>query len=206
MITKVSTILLAAGLSERMGKDKLLLEYNGKTFLEHSIDLLIELPVFERIIVTTDTRQKQITIPHTIKLCINPHPEKGISSSINIGVEAATGTHYLFLTADQPLLTTNDLQPLLDAVDINPDNIIFPVINSKPSSPTIFPGIFKEQIRKLRGDNGGRVIRDANKDLLYTIQPANPSNFIDIDNAEDYAKMKGKKHDKRTINRTCKRS
>jgi molybdenum cofactor cytidylyltransferase len=174
-----------------MGEDKLLLEYNGKTLLQHSIDLLQNLPVYERIIVTTNARQNQITIPHTIKLCINPYPEQGISSSIKVGIKAAAGTHYLFLAADQPMLTANDLQPLLDATTANPKRIIFPVIDSKPSSPTIFPSTFKEQLLNLRGDNGGRVIRDANKELWHTIQPENPSNFTDIDRPEDYTNLKG---------------
>jgi len=191
MTNKVSAILLAAGLSARMGEDKLFLKYNGKSFLQNTINMLIELHVFERIIVTTDTRQKQVSIPNAIKVCINPYPEKGISSSIKSGVEAATGTHYLFLAADQPLLTTNDLQPLLDAVDKNPEKIIFPVIYLKPSSPTIFPSVFKEQLKKLCGDNGGRVIREAHRDLWYTIQPVNPNNFSDIDSAQDYNRMKG---------------
>jgi len=169
-----------------MGKDKLLLEYDGKNFLERSIDLLRELPVYERIIVTTDARQKHITIPHTIRLCINPYPERGQSTSIKIGIKAATGTHYFFLAADQPLLTSNDLIPFLDAASANPEKIIFPIIDSKPSSPTLFPGIFKNELIKLCGDNGGRVLRDANKELWYTIHPANPENFTDIDSAEDY--------------------
>jgi len=33
----MTTILLAAGLSTRMGKNKLLLEYNGKTIIENTI-------------------------------------------------------------------------------------------------------------------------------------------------------------------------
>jgi molybdenum cofactor cytidylyltransferase len=169
-----------------MGEDKLLLDFNGKTFLQHSIDLLIELPVYERIVVTTDARQKQVALPDIIKLNINPHPEQGVSGSVRAGVDAATGTHYLFLNADRPLLRAEDLKPMLDAVITNPGNIIFPVIGSKPSSPTIFPSSFKEELKNLRGDNGGRIIRDASKEIWYTIKPENPNNFTDIDNPADY--------------------
>jgi molybdenum cofactor cytidylyltransferase len=190
MSNNVAAILLAAGQSTRMGKDKLLLKHNGITFLEHSIDLLCKLPVYERIVVTTDARQKTVTIPKTIKLLINPHPERGQSSSIHTGIEAATGTHYLFLVADQPLLTAKDLQPLFDAVNSNPKKIIFPAIDSQPYSPTMFPGSFKDELLKLRGDNGGRKIRDAGKEHWHPIQPENPSNFTDIDRPEDYANLK----------------
>ena len=170
-----------------MGADKLLLDYNGKTLLQHSIDLLQELPVYERIVVTTDARQKQVNIPCDVKVCINAHPEQGQSSSIKVGVEVAVGTHYFFLVADQPMLTAKDLIPLLDAAINNPGKIIFPVIDLIPSSPTIFPSSFKEELKSLQGDIGGRAIRDAHKDLWHTINPENPGNFTDIDNTEDYA-------------------
>ena len=191
MIFKVSAVLLAAGLSTRMGVDKLLLKHKGKTFLQHSIDLMQELPVFERIVVTTDVRLKHIALPLTTKLCINPHPEQGQSTSIKAGVEAAAGTHYLFLNADQPLLTLEDLIPILNAANMNPEKIVFPLIDSKPNSPTLFPSSFKDKLINLRGDIGGKVIRDAHRELWHTVQPENPENFTDIDNVEDYTKLKG---------------
>jgi molybdenum cofactor cytidylyltransferase len=194
MCVKVSAILLAAGLSVRMGRDKLLLDYCGTSILQHSVDLLSELPVYERILVTTDARSANIALSPGVRVFINSQPENGLSSSINIGVEKATGTHYMFLTADQPKLTKADILPLMEAAQNNPDKIIYPVIDSIPRSPTIFPGSFREQLLKLynysqaqQNDIGGRSIRDANKQLNLAIETENPTNFIDIDTAEDYS-------------------
>jgi len=183
---KISAILLAAGLSQRMGCDKLLLEYRGKTFLQRSVELLSSLPVFERIIVISNTRSKIITLPSGIQLIINSIPENGISGSISTGVEAAKGTHYFFLTADQPLLTVADLRPLLEASEANPDKIVFPIIDNKPCSPTMFPGRFRTELLALSGDTGGRAIRDADLGACHAVEPERPENFFDIDSAEDY--------------------
>ena len=169
-----------------MGCEKLLLEYHGKTLLQQSIELLSSLPVFEHIIVTSETGSKNITLPSGIKLLINHTPENGISGSINTGVKAAAGTHYLFLTADQPLLTLADLIPLLESSEVYPDKIVFPVIDSKPCSPTIFPGRFRTKLLDLSGDTGGRAVRDANPGACCGVGPERPDNFIDIDSAEDY--------------------
>ena len=183
-------------MSQRMGKDKLLLGYNGTPLLQHSVDLLFELPVFERIMVTTDARLDDISLPPDVRVFINSQPENGLSSSIHIGVEKATGTHYMFLTADQPKLTKMDIMPLLEAAQNNPDKIIYPVIDSIPCSPTMFPEIFREELLKLydlsqnqKNDTGGRRIRDANKNLNLPIEPANPANFIDIDNVDEYENL-----------------
>jgi len=183
---KISAILLAAGLSNRMGKDKLLLKYLEKSLLQHSTDLLLEIPVFERILITTDTRSKTLILPPGICVYINDLPEEGQSRSIKIGVEAATGTHYLFLNADQPRLTPDDISLLLKSAKNNPEKIIYPVIDSAPCSPAIFPEYFRKDLLNLTGDDGGRIIRLANPGLCYEVEVLNPDNFIDIDDEKDY--------------------
>ena len=192
---KISAILLAAGLSRRMGRDKLLLKYNGKSLLQLAVDLLTELPVYERIIVGTQagtvllcsTENTREPSPSVFPLVlINPNPKDGQSGSVRIGVGAATGTHFLFLNADQPKLTKEDLLPMLEAAGDNPDKIIFPVINGEPCSPTIFPERFRTNLLDLQGDNGGRVVRDAFPEHNQTVKPENPINFTDIDTWEDF--------------------
>jgi len=184
--SQVSVIVLAAGTSRRMGRDKLLLEYDGKTFLQRAVDLVIALPVKERIIVTSAKLSASPCRNHGFKVLVNPSPEEGISKSVRIGIKAATGTHYLFLTADQPMLKVNDIMPLIDAVKSNPDKIIYPVIDSKPSSPTLFPAKYRLELLSLTGDSGGRSIRDKYKMDAFEIEPESPGNFIDIDTIEDY--------------------
>jgi len=193
MIIKVSAILLAAGMSKRMGLDKLQFAYKSKTLLHHAVELLSLLPVYEKILVTTDTRSTRIDIPSDIILCINPQPEIGVNKSINIGLKAASGTHYLFLTADQPKLTVVDIMPILKTAENNPQNIVHPIINSKPCSPTLFPAAFRNDLlnlydtsHKKKSDSGGRVIRDINQHLCLAVKPEYPMNFSDIDDDDDY--------------------
>ena len=189
---RISAILLAAGLSQRMGSYKLMLEYQGKPILQHSIDLLNELPVYERILVTSEVRVNRVVIYPNIVRVINTQPEKGLSTSIKLGVEAATGTHLLFLSADQPKLKVTDMKPILEAANSDPDKIIYPLIDSKPDSPTLFPGSFRMELLNLyktsqkdQNDAGGRIIRDANKHLCLPFEPEKPMNFNDIDTPDD---------------------
>ena len=185
VLLSTSAILLAAGLSRRMGRDKLLLEYSGKTFLQRAVDLMAELPVYERILVTTEARIESVDIPDGIQVLVNPSPEDGLSSSIRIGVTSATGTHYMFLTADQPKLTAGDLLPLLEAAKSNPDKIVSPMVDSKPCSPTIFPEKYRLDLLRLTGDTGGKKIRKSNPESCFPLIPNYPGNFTDVDNEED---------------------
>lgn len=200
-----------------MGRDKLLLEYNGKSLLQYAVDLLSDLPVDERIIITTDARAEHIILPPGIRLCINYNPEIGQSESIRLAIEQTetqgmtqeirspvsseehkerkksdplcnsyNSSSYLFLNADQPRLTVKDVLQLLAVAKENPNMIIYPMIDDQPCSPTIFPNIFCSQLLNLTGDDGGRVIRNVNKEYCLAVTPTVPENFIDVDNEEDY--------------------
>ena len=54
----MTTILLAAGLSTRMGKNKLLLEYNGKTIIENTLVSVLSLS--DKVIVVTGFEKERI--------------------------------------------------------------------------------------------------------------------------------------------------
>jgi len=169
-----------------MGEDKLNFEFEGKSLLQRAVDLLSALPVHRHIIITTDARSKSIVLPPGIKLFVNKDPSAGISGSVKLGVKKARGTHYLFLNADQPRLTVNDVYLLLKIAKANPDKIVFPMINEKPCSPTIFPKSFRKQLLNLSGNNGGSVVRDANEEHIVGAVPENLINFKDVDSMEDY--------------------
>ena len=188
----MSAILLAAGLSRRMGKqDKLLLMQGGKTLLAHAVTLLDSLPCREKILVISPQRLARITLPKGICVVINHNPQAGQSESLRLGLEKATGSQYLFLNADQPFLSLAALTPLLTLAKENVDNIIHPVVNAKPCSPVVFPARFRADLLAQTGDTGGRAVRAAHPQACLTFEPENPQDFMDIDCLEDYRRLTG---------------
>jgi len=169
-----------------MGVDKLLFKYQGKSIIQCAIDLLSDLPVYEKIVVTTSERLEHAMTTPDIQIVINKSPENGQSGSIRLGIEKSTGTYYFFIAADQPRLTAGAIIPLLELAKKNVSKIIFPNINGNPCSPTLFPAAFREELLALSGDIGGRAVRDANPESCCAFKPEHPELFIDIDNANDY--------------------
>ena len=185
--SRVSAILLAAGASRRMpGRDKLLLPYKGKSLLQRAVELLDSMMFYEKILVTTTARLNQIDLPPKIRALTNSRPESGQSESLRRGLEIASGEWFLFLAADQPLLTQADLQPMFELAEKNPDRIIFPSVNGNPCSPALFPTRYREDLLSLTGDTGGRAVRNAHSDKCLSFDVKNPANFLDIDDEDDY--------------------
>lgn len=186
MSARVSAILLASGLSERMGFDKLSLPYKGKSLIQRAIDLLYELPVFEKIVVTTNKQRSMVDIPEGIDVVINARPEVGQSESLRLGVSAASGDHYLFLVADQPMLTVDCLLPLLECAIGGDGKIVYPVVDGMPCSPSIFPSCFRGELLALDGDTGGRAVREAFPEACLAVEAVEPWRFADVDKYSDY--------------------
>jgi len=185
--TRVSAILLAAGASRRMpGRDKLLLLYKEKTLLQRAVELLDSLPFFEKILVTTMLRLGQIDLPPKIQAVVSLPPGIELSESLRLGLKAASGEWFLFLAADQPLLTQTCLQLMFELAETNPDKIIYPTVNANPCSPTLFPARFREDLISLSGDTGGRVVRDSYPDSCLSYEAESPISFLDIDDELDY--------------------
>ena len=186
MGAKVSAILLASGLSRRIGTDKLLLPYKGRTLLQHALDLLSDLPVYEKILVISPARLGKMLLPPGILVKVNPHPMTGQSGSLRLGVLSATGEGYLCMNADQPKLTLMDILPLLNAAKDNKGKIIYPAIEGEPRTPTLFPAGFRGELLALTGDTGGRAVRALHPENCIAVEAERPENFTDIDNRTDY--------------------
>jgi len=194
-VQKISVILLAAGFSRRTDKDnKLLLPIDGKPMLQYAVDLLAVLTdpatstasLVDKILVTTINIVSHVKIPDGIKVILNREPEKGQSESIKVGLKIAKGNTFFFMVADQPLLTLDDIKPLLSSAINKRDKIIYPLVNERPSAPTIFPERFKSELLALTGDLGGREIRNRNPQSCFAITAKNPDNFTEINNMVDY--------------------
>ena len=78
---KVAAIVLAAGKSERMGRNKLLLELGGKTIIERVLDALKKVNITQIIIVVGHEEYKIKELlkkfPDKIKIVINYEYKKG---------------------------------------------------------------------------------------------------------------------------------
>ncbi|WP_100065643.1 molybdenum cofactor cytidylyltransferase [Miniphocaeibacter massiliensis] len=188
----ISCIILASGESKRMGKNKLLLELNGKMIFEYIFDTIKNIQFEEVIVVTRFKEIEDYSKRLGYKILYNKNYSKGQSSSIKIGVNNTNKKNdYIFFVADQPMISLETIKKLLDAYKKYENQIIIPVYDGIKGNPVIFPNYFREDLLKLTGDSGGRKIIKENTHVIKKIDINNDEN-IDIDTLEDYESIRRK--------------
>ncbi len=88
---RITAILLAAGLSKRLGRNKLLLPLGDETVIRKTAEAVLESAVSEVILVTghEEALVKQAVKDLNVRLKHNPRYAQGQSTSMVAGVEAA---------------------------------------------------------------------------------------------------------------------
>lgn len=184
----ISCIIMASGHSKRMGKNKLFLEFNNKKIFEYTLDLVKEVDFKEVILVSSYDEILKYGENLGFKGVKNLNSEIGKSSSIHLGVnEVSENLPMMFFVCDQPLLSLDTVNKLIDAYNKN-NLITYPVINNRRGAPVIFPPEMKEELLSLKNDQGGMLlVKDKNRN---EVPIENEEDLVDIDTEEDYENLK----------------
>jgi len=188
----ISALLLAAGESKRMGMEKLSLLWGRRTVLEVCLRALVQSKTDEVIVVLND-RIKGL-VSHVkgqkVKAVMNPFYKRGMSSSIQRGLQALhpCTEGILIALGDQPLLKTRTINALIHAFRKGGKGIIVPSFQGKRGNPVIFHRKYREDLQRLKGDVGGRSIIDRHLEDTKMVRTKSEGVVRDIDTWEDYRK------------------
>jgi len=187
----IAAVLLAAGLARRMGRQKLLLQLQGKPVVRWSVEHVAS-HVEDVVIVTgpDDSALRQALEGLTVRFVVNPRPQDGQGTSIAAGVAALKPwtTAALIALGDQPRMPAAVVPALLEAFRRSGKAIVAPLYQGVQGTPVVFsPEVFAE-LRALKGDAGARAVVKENpaRVELVAFDLAMPP---DVDTPEDYAKL-----------------
>jgi molybdenum cofactor cytidylyltransferase len=184
-------LLLAAGSSSRMGKPKMLLTFNNKTFLQHIIDETKKLSDAPLLVVTGcyHSLTAPILTAQNIPYIENKNWQEGMGSSIQTGVEYILSkypdTENIIITVcDQPHISFSLFNKLIEAHTKTGKNIIASTYNGTAGTPVLFGKKYFEQLRQLKGQYGAKKIIQQFSQDVFCIDF--PEGATDIDTPEDY--------------------
>lgn len=188
----ISAILLAAGESKRMGRPKQLLEWRGKTLLQHSLESLINSAADEIILVLGHEADRiNRTLPALpIKIAINPDYKQGMASSLRQGLLAMDPRSEAFLVvlADQPGIGPEIINTVIRTFQqADPKRgIVRPVYQGSRGHPVLIGVQYLKEALQLQGDLGARRILMNHPGDILEIDVAQDAVLKDIDTPEEY--------------------
>ena len=191
-MTKTGCVLLAAGRSLRFGGNKLNEKINGESMLSHALAVHSAQGYAASVVVTGP--DGTVDGNGLDAVAVNPAPERGISSSIQTGIEKLNEVcrekdiildGVLFGVSDQPGLTPDTVNKLLQTFDADPSRIVAPVSpDGKRGNPVVFPFSLIPEFSGLEGDTGGGAIIRRHPELLMLVE-TDPDELFDVDTRAD---------------------
>lgn len=193
MTTAVWGVVLAAGLSRRMGAPKQLLPFEGETLLARTQKVAAASRLAETLVVLSPEIAAKLAprgrdAPPRV---LNPDPASGESASLRLGLEAlppeATGA--LVLLADQPGVTPELADRLIRQHEREPERAIVPLYGGVRGAPVLLPRTLWPAASELAGDAGAAALVAAHPDLVRTVEVGHLGTPDDIDTPDQYVRL-----------------
>ncbi|NPV55698.1 MAG: nucleotidyltransferase family protein [Anaerolineae bacterium] len=195
-MSKVScgAILLAAGMSRRMGTPKLLLPWHGRTIIKTIVTILEQAQLVEKVIVLGSHRRQiqDELVGANFKQIINPKYRDGdMLKSIQYGIRALdeSTNAALIILGDQPTLSSDIISLEIELAGVTEKNIIIPSYQMKRGHPWLIKRPLWQEILELRSPYTLRdVINRHDNDIHYLITD-DPHVLRDVDTPEAYQSL-----------------
>ncbi len=186
----ISGILLAAGLSSRMGEPKQLLPFGESTIVETVVDSMLGAK-FDEVIVVVGHRASEIreqlgTRP--VSTVFNPNYREGMLTSAQTGIRGLQESDaFALMLVDQPFITSALIDRVVDAYVQTDKGIALPSYNYKRGHPVVFHQRYAGEILALGTDSGGvRTLFKKYSDDIHYVTVDTDRVLRDIDYREDY--------------------
>ena len=191
----IACVILASGIGQRFGANKLLVQHSGQPLMQHILDIS-ESIFCERVVVT---RHAEIAcLCQERKLHYVLHKQPYLNDTVRLGTEYIEACEkniqgLLFTTADQPLLKQNTLIRLCQSFMQQPKKIHRLYYNDTPGNPVIFPLQLLPELKTLPQDKGGSVLIKKYPELVVSVQAQEEYELFDVDTQEDWQLLQQKK-------------
>ncbi len=193
--TSFCGVVLAAGESSRMGRDKALLPWYGTTFLGGAIDLLSSLTDMVIVVAGRNAdKLRPLVYAAGAFLVENPEPQRGQFSSLGIGVQEVLNRGRdgaIVSLVDRPPARLETVRLLKEGFLRSPDEIwaVVPEHGGRHGHPLV---IGREMIHAFLGapaTANAREIEHQHQQHIMYVTVEDPLVVLNVDTPEDYQRI-----------------
>ncbi len=187
----IAGLVLAAGESSRMGRDKALLDYRGQTFLETIISTLREAGTGRIAVVLghhADEIRQGVKLAG-VDLVFNPEWRRGQTSSLQAGLRAleSPDLEAIVLTlVDHPAVSVTTVRALVACFSETGAPVVIPVQKLQRGHPVVIARKLFPALMSLSPDAGANLIIRKHRDQTQFLEVDDPGILLDVDDPETY--------------------
>lgn len=192
---EVTAIIVAAGLSRRMGtRNKLLLPFGDVPMIRHMVSMYYA-ATNGRVVVITGHHANEIGKAlegSCAETRFNPDYVQGRPTSVACGLRAANDFEDILIgLGDQPLLTPDDIQSLLSAhAAADRSRISIPTVDQKRGNPILVPANLRARLLADPRSPGCKKFTRTHPEHVQFHQLASSGYYMDVDTPEAYTALK----------------
>ncbi len=188
---RIGGVVLAAGLSRRMGSNKLATELNGKPLVRHAVEAALA-GGLDPVVVVTGHQPEAMAQALTgldIVLVHNEDYASGLAASLRRGIKAvpAECAGAMVLLGDMPAITPDLIGRAIAAFDPKSRPICVAMAQGAQGHPVLWGRQFFPEIMALQGDAGARALLARHAAQICEIAVDSDAPLTDIDTPADLA-------------------
>jgi hypothetical protein len=189
-VVRVGGVILAAGLSSRMGSFKPLLDFNGMPAIERQIRLFQSCGLAPVVVVVGHRADDLTPLIRSLGAVavFNPNFQNGMFSSIQAGIGAVDGhcDGCLILPVDIPLVRPDTIAALTAQFGRQPAPVTYPVCHGRRGHPPLIAATLFPAILEGAADGGLAALLARHRDHALSVAVEDPGILRDMDTPGDY--------------------
>lgn len=185
---KIGCVVMASGRGRRFGSNKLLAQFQGKMLYQRALELTSGNLFDKRVVITRTKEVYESALAQGIDAIYHELPNR--NDVVRLGIEQMKDMDAcVFCPCDQPLLTKDSLEHLVEEYRKEDGKIIRLAWEETPGTPILFDKSCFQELSELPEKKGGSYLAVKYKDEVQFVQVKDKRELKDIDTREDLEEL-----------------
>jgi putative nucleotidyltransferase with HDIG domain len=189
----IAAIILAAGVSSRMGKFKPLLPLDNKTVIEQVVATFLHAGVRDiGVVLGHKARDVSAVLENlAVSWCINDDYQSEMFNSVKVGADGLKhdSEAFFILPVDIPLIRPQTLRLLMEFYGKHRPQIIYPTFFGKRGHPPLIPRQYAGELTRWSGNGGLKGFLEQYDHRSLDVPVFDEGILMDMDTPEQYGQI-----------------